>query len=332
MSIAWSSVKIKVLGVFLGNGSMDDSNWRPRIEVVEKCLNSWRSRSLSYGGKAVVSNAVALSRVWYVASLVPMPPWALSEHNSLIFKFFWSGKRDLLARNVVFHSRENVGFSVVSTEFKVQSLLVQWIRRFAPSPSGWIDLMSYWFQSCLNASPLAVFSDPFSFDPDVLPPFYAALLKAWCALGGSGSPSRLVVASSMACPISVDSITCKLCYELLLSLNPCHPHRVSKFSSAFPVLDWPSTWQSLFFMPLDRQVIDLNWKVAHGVLYTAERLCSFGYDIPKACFCGFHLESSSHFFFSCPLAQSGIAWIQSLLFRASPLAPSIELHHVVWIH
>lgn len=101
VSIAWSSVKIKVLGVFLGNGSMDDSNWRPCIEAVEKCLNSWRSRSLSYGGKAVVSNALALSRVWYVASLVPMPPWALSELNSLIFKFFWSGKRDLVARNVV---------------------------------------------------------------------------------------------------------------------------------------------------------------------------------------------------------------------------------------
>ena len=55
----------------------------PRIEAVEKCLNSRRSRSLSYGGKAVVSNALALSRVWYVASLVPMPPWALSELNSL---------------------------------------------------------------------------------------------------------------------------------------------------------------------------------------------------------------------------------------------------------
>ena len=107
--IAWSSVKIKVLGVFLGNGSMEDSNWCPLIEAVE-CLNSWHSRSLSYGGKAVVSNALALSRVWYVASLVPMPPWALSELNSLIFKFFWSGKRDLVAWNVVFHSREDGGF------------------------------------------------------------------------------------------------------------------------------------------------------------------------------------------------------------------------------
>ena len=88
MSIACSSVKIKVLGVFLGNGFMDDSNWLPRIEAVDKCLNSWCSRALSFGGKAIVSHALALSRVWYVASLVPMPPWALSELNSLVFKFF----------------------------------------------------------------------------------------------------------------------------------------------------------------------------------------------------------------------------------------------------
>lgn len=328
--IAWSSVKIKVLGVFLGNGLMDDSNWLPRIEAVEKCLNSWRSRTLSYGGKAIVSNALALSRVWYIASLVPMPPWALSELNSLVFKFFWSGKRDLVARNVVFHSHENGGFSVVSTDFKVQSLLVQWIKRFASSPSGWVGLMTFWFTFFFNASPLEVFSDPFNFDPDVLPPFYAALLKAWRALGGSGSPSGLVVASSMTRPIPVESITCKLCYQLLLSLNPCRPHCVVKFRQAFPNLDWLSTWQSLFFLPLDRQVIDLNWKIAHGVLYTAERLCSFGYDIPKACFCGFHLESSDHLFFSCPLAQSGIAWIQSLLFLASPLAPPIELRHMLF--
>ena len=95
--IAWSSVKIKVLGVFLGNGFMDDLNWPPHIEAVEKCLNSWRSRALSFGGKAIVSNALPLSRVWYIPSLVPMPPWALSELNSLVFKFFWSGKKDLVA-------------------------------------------------------------------------------------------------------------------------------------------------------------------------------------------------------------------------------------------
>ena len=137
--ILWSSVKIKVLGVFLGNEDLNELNWRPRIEAVERCLGSWRSRHLSYSGKALVMNALALSRVWYVASLIPMPSWVLNELNSLVFNFFWSGKRDLVARNVLIHQRDAGGFSVVSVEFKVTSLLAQWVRRFVFSPNGWVS-------------------------------------------------------------------------------------------------------------------------------------------------------------------------------------------------
>lgn len=83
-------------------------------------------------------------------------------------------------------------------------------------------------------------------------------------------------------------------------------------------------------MPLDRKVIDLNWKVCHGVLYTAARLSSFGYNHSTICFCGFHMETSEHLFFSCPLARSGIDWIQSLLYRASPCASPFTVRHILF--
>ena len=38
VAIRWSSRKIKVLGVFIANGNLDEANWRPRIDAVEKCL------------------------------------------------------------------------------------------------------------------------------------------------------------------------------------------------------------------------------------------------------------------------------------------------------
>lgn len=44
---------------------------------------------------------------------------------------------------------------------------------------------------------------------------------------------------------------------------------------------------------------------------------------------GYHLESLEHLFFSCPLIQSGYDWIQSMLFRASPTAPSISVCHAL---
>lgn len=137
----------------------------------------------------------------------------------------------------MFQSRENGGFSVVSTELKVQSLLIQWIKRLASSPSGWVDLMTYWFLERFNAPPLEVFSRPFDFDPDVLPPFYCALLRAWRAIDGSGSAAGLVVASSSGRPLSIDFCTCKSCYDLLLSMRPNVPHCVGKFRLSYPNLD-----------------------------------------------------------------------------------------------
>ena len=66
------------------------------------------------------------------------------------------------------------------------------------------------------------------------------------------------------------------------------------------------------------------------MLYTAERLIYFGYQYSPSCFCGYHLKSSEHLFFSCPLFQSGLDWIQCLLFLSSPSAPSISVRHALF--
>ena len=97
VAITWNSDKMKMLGVFVGHGNLEEANWCKRIDAVERCLNSWRSHSLSLSGKALIINALALSRIWYVASLIFMPSWVSRELNRIVFNFFWSGKRDLVA-------------------------------------------------------------------------------------------------------------------------------------------------------------------------------------------------------------------------------------------
>ena len=130
---------------YLGNGNLEEENWQPRINAVEKCLNSWRGRSLSYSGKALIVNALALSRVWYMASLVPKPDWVASELNTLVFSFFWSGKHDLVARDVVYHSTFQGGVGVVSVCYKVHALLAQWVRRYVTAPNAWAHMMTFCF-------------------------------------------------------------------------------------------------------------------------------------------------------------------------------------------
>lgn len=110
----------EILGVYIGHGNLSQSNWRPPLDAVTRCFKSWCSRSLSFS--ALVANALALTRVWYVASLVRMPAWVSAELNKLLFGFFWSGKRDLVSPRVMAQPKGSGGFSVIYIEFKVATL------------------------------------------------------------------------------------------------------------------------------------------------------------------------------------------------------------------
>ena len=320
------------MGVFLGPLASPEDNWRPRISAVENVLLSWRQRSLSFRGKALSINALALSRIWYVASLVYMPPFVLRELSQLIFKFFWSGKRDLVARRVVVQPTSCGGFSVVDVDLKVWALLLQWVRRLSVSPSTWVSFFSFWCVCTWGVSPVQVLSTPSRFcDLRRLPCFYRALLSAWSSAGGCFLHSRGMLSVGTGLTVApVSSLTTKSAYSLLLTDRSVVPHCVEKFSVPFGQLYWSTTWRQLFFFDIDRPVIDLSWKIAHGVLYTADRLASFGYGILTFCFCGHPTESLEHLFFHCPLAASVLSWLHSLLFRSSPSFGPFLPRHVLF--
>ena len=333
VALDWSSTKLKILGFFLGLGNLEDDNWRPRVTAVENVLKSWQQRILSFRGRALVINALALSRVWYVASLIYMPAWVLKELSALAFNFFWKGKVELVSHNVVAQPTLSGGFSVTDIRLKVFSLLAQWVRRFVVSPSSWVCPMSFWLRSPLHACPFEVFSRPFSFELRALPPFYRDLILAWRRLDGSFNVARdsLAVGSSTTHHLrSVHEMSAKSCYLFLLSTDIPTPHCVNKFRPVFGDLYWPDTWRELFLFDYDRQVIDLSWKIAHGVLYTAQRLFHFGYDVSLFCFCGPAVESLEHLFFHCPLACSVLSWLQSLMFRFSSSVLTLECPHALF--
>ena len=82
---------MKVLGVYADPDDLEETNWGPRITPVENILASWRQRTLSFQGRPLVIGSLALSRVWYVASLVSMPLWVHAELAKMIFPFFSEG-------------------------------------------------------------------------------------------------------------------------------------------------------------------------------------------------------------------------------------------------
>ena len=254
VAIDWSCSMIKVPGIFIGFGDIDAANWNPRIDAVSNCLTSWKMRSLSYSGRAIVANALALSRIWYVASLVHIPSWVLSKLNSLVFKFFWAGKKDLVRRDVV-QKKDSGGFSVVSVKFKVQTLLVMWVKRSQESQGDWISLLTNWLFDRFGIDLLTILRTPSMVSLAILPPFYRTVFDAWRSLGGSCDPSSgaLTYSGGSNSHFLLSGFTCKLVNLRLLEMNAVVPHCVEKFRPSFDSLYWPATWSrsQLYHMPLD---------------------------------------------------------------------------------
>jgi len=62
VDLDWSPTKLKILGVYLGLGNLEEINWRPRIDVVDNVLNSWCQRILSFQGRSLVINPLTPER------------------------------------------------------------------------------------------------------------------------------------------------------------------------------------------------------------------------------------------------------------------------------
>ena len=173
--------------------------------------------------------------------------------------------------HVVVQRHGSGGFGVVSVQFKVWALHVQWVRRFVTSFSCWMQFLFYYCRKAFGALPGVVLSRRYRYDLSSLPPFYRGLLSAWVAAEGSFSATQeSLVVGSFSCesPIAVAEDTTKSVYSLLVanhsqwcsSFCPCFGGFVLAFYMgpavsvpSRPPCDWPG-------------MVDLAWSQSpHGL-------------------------------------------------------------------
>ena len=80
--------KMKILGVVFGTISTEMENWQPKIDKLQKTLNLWKSRSLSYVGKCLIVNVLGLNKLLYLARILILPGWVAARviEKSLILQ------------------------------------------------------------------------------------------------------------------------------------------------------------------------------------------------------------------------------------------------------
>ena len=280
---------------------------------------------------------LALSQIWHLCHVFTLPKWAVTRINKAIWSFFWSGKRDLVARKVVSLSKSRGGFGVIDVELKAEAFILQWVKRyFQPSRAKWKDLFNSTFSSCLRVQAGEVFTQPSSAftrcQLKSLPSLYAKLMEAWGMLGGGSVEGVTSLDVSSGSPLLVEHMSGRNTYLLRQTRLGVQPHCVAKFDAHYGPLPWPQIWGQLHVCPYDRLVTDLNWQIAHGVLYTGARLGTrFRIaSVDPRCFCGTDDETLEHLFFECELARQLVSWVQDKLRQIEPQAASFTVTELLF--
>ena len=101
--IKWTEDPIKCLGIYFGKNKMlvEDLNWKPKLSKLEKVLNCWKSRNLTYYGKITIIKTLGLSQILFNASVISVPDYIVRVVNKHIFNFLWGSGREKVKRTTI---------------------------------------------------------------------------------------------------------------------------------------------------------------------------------------------------------------------------------------
>ena len=278
----------KLLGNILGNCVSNDDVWSKTFGKIEKTLNSFKFRSMSFKSKTYAINSLALSKLWYLGSTNLMSPHYLKLFEKVVFGFIWSCKSEPLNRETMYLPVKLGGQNVVNISLKLDCLHLKHIRDLINGCTAkWTYFAIYWIGLYLkNYNPqFSSLSIPHS---DFIPPFYKHCLDLLRTFNELTNNKEL------------KNLTVKDMYMLSSSSHPSHP----RIESIHPHLDFVNIWkpfQNKFVDPFSR---DVSWRIVHEILPVQHLLCKYKISKIHNCnLCNSSLETISHLFYSCPLIQ-----------------------------
>ena len=145
-NVTWTGKPIKCLGIYLGHDhdKCNVLNWNKKMDAVRKILSRWkqRSSSLTLQGKILVIKMLAMSKMFFPASLLCIPEYIRKELKQCIFEFIW-GKRDRIKRLHLISSIENGGLNMIDIDSFLMSLKAAWVTKFINMEGDWKNVLLF---------------------------------------------------------------------------------------------------------------------------------------------------------------------------------------------
>ena len=114
---------IKILGITFFNDYFhtQNFNWTRQINKLLETLNAWRCRNLSFKGKVMVINTLALSQIWHLGSIVHPLKTALENIESSVFNFLWSDETEYVGRDTIYLPICKGGLGLLNPQRQIQN-------------------------------------------------------------------------------------------------------------------------------------------------------------------------------------------------------------------
>lgn len=328
--LSWSTSHITVLGASLS--SVGEEIWDSKIHEISTICASWQQRSLSFHGRAIVINSLALSKLWYLATNAVIPDKVIQPINQIIFRFVWNKKREWLARTSVTQPPRQGGLGVVDIAKKQLSLHFLWVKRFIQDPQA--PWSTFFHQYLTRAFPgrsiheILLLPHPPKYAMDALPHFYRSVMTAWFSLERRFQDGEYFIYRSHSHCAALSSLPANFVFRAVSSLQRTKHRCVEKYHQWGVKVDWPTVWRDLYLWRFTRSIRDTSWLIAHGVLPTADRLLGFGMNVDPLCDCGQN-ETLLHLFVTCPFAKHILTWYRSILQQYRPQLPPVTTGEIL---
>ena len=121
------SHSIKCLGIYYFNNWNDtvNKNWQLVEEKIDTCLRFMKLRKLTIFQKGVLVNSCVISKLIYVASIIPIPIKVAKNITQMIFKYLWNGRYDPIRRDALYLPKECGGIGLKNVMIKCNSALLK---------------------------------------------------------------------------------------------------------------------------------------------------------------------------------------------------------------
>jgi hypothetical protein len=129
-----------------------EKTWARVLRGFEKVLFSWQSRQLETLAQRVeVAKTFALSKLYYVAQVLPLPAKISKKINSSLSKFIFRGRHERLRLDELENSSEDGGLGLPNITVKADALLLrQMCRMLNQSDEVSFRLLGYWLGEFLR--------------------------------------------------------------------------------------------------------------------------------------------------------------------------------------